>query len=175
MTRNGNREWGVGPSAHGGHPPARRLRSVRQAGVSVVEMVVVLSISMIMTAATVPSIRSTWQNLQLNAVAATASWAIQSARYQAVMHGYPYQVAFSTSGPSYQLASKPPGATSFSNEGGVIPLGTVSGITISQATTMQFKPNGAITATVGSLTFTVTYAGATRTITVSANGNISVT
>jgi Tfp pilus assembly protein FimT len=153
--------------------PQPRL-SANQTGVSMIEVLVVLCISMIMTAATIPSFRNTWQSYQLNAVVANVNAGIQSARYQAIMQGYPFQITVDTSSVTYQLSSKPPGAGSFSNVGGAIPLGTASGVTISQATTLQFKPNGAVTAIVGSLSLSVTYAGTTRTLTVSPNGNVSI-
>jgi hypothetical protein len=47
-------------------------------------------------------------------------------------------------------------------------------VTMNQDTTLQFKPNGSVSATTGALTFQLTYQGMTKTITVSTYGNISV-
>ena len=88
--------------------------------------------------------------------------------------GYPFRVAFDATTRQYQVGSQPPGAASFSNVGNAVPL-SGSSVTISPNTTLQFRPNGAVTATTGSLSFTITYSGLTKTVAVSNYGNITVT
>ena len=110
---------------------------------------------------------------QLSAAVDSATGAIQGARYQAIMHGYPYQVAFDTTQNTFQVLSEAPPATSFTSTGGAVPLSSVP-ITLSAATTLQFKPNGSVSATVGTMTFSISYHGATKTLTVSKYGSITV-
>jgi hypothetical protein len=89
------------------------------------------------------------------------------------MHGYLYRVAFDTAQNSFQVLSEPPPATSFTPTGSPVPLSDVP-ITLSSGTTFQFKPNGAVSATVGTMTFSISYHGSTKTLTVSNYGSISV-
>jgi hypothetical protein len=76
---------------------------------------------------------------------------------------------------SYQVYSKAPPATSFSAVGLVVPIARVGDVTISQDTTLQFSANGTVSATVGSMAFTMTNGIVTKTVTVSGVGNVSVT
>lgn len=107
--------------------------------------------------------------------------AIQSTRYQAVMDGWPYTIAFTASSNSYQIASEPASgtpptcATSFSNIGTAIPWSSTGDVTISANTTLQFSPNGTVTATTGALSFTLSNRVTTNTITVSGAGYVKVT
>ena len=77
--------------------------------------------------------------------------AVQTTRYQAIMHGYPYQLVLTTSSTSYQIVSKPAGAASFSNVGSAVPFTGLQGVALGQAVTLQFNPNGSVQATTGSL------------------------
>ena len=86
--------------------------------------------------------------------------------------GYPYQVVFNATNVTYQVQNLPSGAT-YQNVGGVVPLAAWP-MTFNQNTTINFKPNGMVTATVGSNVFTITYQGSTATITVSNYGNVTV-
>ena len=69
------------------------------------------------------------------------------------MAGYPYQVAFSAANNNYQIQDLPSGAT-YVNVGSAVPL-TNFPMTVSADTTINFKPNGMVTATVGSNVFTI--------------------
>jgi Tfp pilus assembly protein FimT len=133
----------------------------------------VMAISMVMGAMVIPSIRSTMANYQLSAAVDSASGAIQTTRYQAIMQGYPYQVAFSSTNNTFQVLSQAPPATSFSNVGSAVPLAGIP-IVVSANTTLQFKANGAVTAPVGGMSFTISYKGKTKTLTVSNYGSITV-
>lgn len=117
---------------------------------------------------------STIDSYKLNAAATSASWAIQTTRYQALMKGYPYQLTFSTTNNTFQVASEPPGTASFANVGGAVPI-TSSPVTIGTAAQLQFKGNGSVSSVVaGSQSFTITYKGRTKTITVSNYGSVTV-
>jgi Tfp pilus assembly protein FimT len=143
-------------------------------GYSLIELTMAIAIGIVMTAIAIPQVQSGINNYRLRGAVASATWAIQSTRYQALSQGYPFQVVLNATTNQYQITSQPPGTSSFSNVGNPVPL-SGSPITLDQNTTLQFKPNGAVTAPVGTLNFTISYQGLTKTITVSNYGNISVT
>ena len=153
--------------------PTRQRRKGLEHGFTLMEAVLALAIGIILTAMAVPQARSITKNYRLQGAVASCTWAIQSTRYQALQQGYPFQVVFSSSAGTYQVQSEPLGATSYSNLGSAVPISGNSAA-INQDTTLQFKPNGAVTATTGTLSFTVTYQNLTKTITVTNYGNISV-
>jgi len=157
---------------HNRGPMVRPLGDVR--GFSTVELFLVMIIRTILTAITIPQVNSIMNQYRLQSAVASSTWAIQSTRYQALMAGYPYQVVFKQSTGAYQIQNLVPGATSYANVGTAVPL-SGSPVTLSQDTTFLFKPNGSVTATTGTLNFTLTYHGATKSVTVSNYGNISVT
>jgi Tfp pilus assembly protein FimT len=142
-------------------------------GFTTVELVMALLVGLILTGMAIPQVRSGLYNYRLRGAAASSVWAVQSTRYQALMEGYPYQVVFSQANQNYQVQNLPPGAGSYANVGTAVPL-SGSPITLNQDTTLQFKPNGSVTATVGALSFVITYQGKTATLTVSNYGNVSV-
>src|SRR4029077_8154386 len=127
-------------------------------GYSMIEIALVLAIGLILAAMAVPQMGSTLNMYRLQGAVASSTWAVQSVRYQALMAGYPYQVVFSSSAGTYQIQNLPAGAASFANVGTPVPL-SGSAVTLNQDTTLKFSPNGSVTATTGSLTFTLTYRG----------------
>lgn len=143
------------------------------AGYSAVEMLLVVTISIIMCAMAIPATRSAIATYQLTAAVDSARGAIQATRYQAIMHGYPYQVAFNPTGNTIQILSEAPPATTFTAVGPAVPL-SAELVTLSAATTLQFKPNGSVSAPLGTMTFSISYKGTTKTLTVSNYGSISV-
>jgi prepilin-type N-terminal cleavage/methylation domain-containing protein len=149
-----------------------RQRCGRARGFSMVELLMVVLIGSVLTAISIPIVQTGLNAYRLHGAVAAATWAIQSTRYQALQEAYPYQVVFTASSASYQIQNLPSGTT-YANVGSSVPL-SGSAITMSPNTTLQFKPDGAVTATVGSLSFTITYQGTTETITVTNYGNVSV-
>ncbi|MFZ0213726.1 MAG: GspH/FimT family pseudopilin [Candidatus Acidiferrales bacterium] len=144
-------------------------------GFTLMELLIAMAIGLTMTAIAVPIVQSTMRILRLNGAVASASGAISGARYQAIMHGYPYAVAFNKNTTSYQLSNEPGGApAAFVNVGNSIPLSGSSGVLLNASTTLQFNPNGTVTATTGAMTFTITYLGLVKTITVSGVGHVQV-
>src|SRR5258708_873653 len=129
-------------------------------GFSLVELLIVMAIGIILTAIPVPQIRTQLYNYRLNSAVAMSKWAIQSTRFQALMKGYPYQVAFSAASTNYQIQNLPSGTT-YANVGSVVPLAG-SPMTVNQDATINFLPNGFVTSSVTS--FTITYQGMTKTI-----------
>jgi prepilin-type N-terminal cleavage/methylation domain-containing protein len=141
-------------------------------GFTLIELIIVLLIGTILTAMAVPQVKTQMNYHRLNSAVAMAKWAIQSTRFQALAKGYPYQVVFSATNVNYQIQNLPTGAV-YQNIGTVVPLASWP-MTFNADTTISFKPNGAVTATVGSNVFTITYQGTTKTITVSNYGNVTV-
>jgi hypothetical protein len=120
-----------------------------------------------------PMVQSGVYRYRLQAAVASATWAIQSTRYQALMEGYPYQVVLTSSDTSYQIQNLPPGAGSYANVGTAVPL-SASAVALGANTTLQFKPNGFVSAPVGALNFTITYQGLCQKVTVTNYANISL-
>jgi Tfp pilus assembly protein FimT len=149
-------------------------------GFSMLEVAVVVAITMILAAFSLPWIQNTLTSYHLSSAVVATTGAIQSTRYQAIMNGCPYTISFSTTNTSYQveqevLSGNPPTcASTFTNVGGAIPWATTSDVTLSPSTTLQFSPNGTVTATAGTLTFSLTNGLTTETITVSGVGNVTV-
>jgi len=155
------------------------------AGMSIVELLIVVAIAMIMAALAIPTTRSAVASYQLNAAVDTATGAIQTTRYQAIMHGYPYQVNFDSTANTVQVLSEIPPAVTFSAVGGAVPISSSTVVmAVGTANTnsaghaiLQFKPNGSISIPSGQatpLSFTISYYGTTKTITVSNYGSITV-
>ena len=133
----------------------------------------VVSVALILGAIAIPATRSTVAIYQLTAAVDSATGAIQGARYQAIMHGYPYQVALNATDSTSQILSKAPPATNFTPIDGAVPLSGVP-VALSAATTFQCNPNGTVTAIVGTMNFSISYNGTTKTLTVSKYGSIAV-
>jgi prepilin-type N-terminal cleavage/methylation domain-containing protein len=153
---------------------ARASSGRRSQGFTLVELILTILVLLVLMAIALPSTMNTLRNLRLSAAVAAASGAISVARYQAIMHAYPYSITFNASNANYQMASEPPTATSFTNVGSAVPLSAPGSVTINQTTTLQFNPNGTVVATTGGLSFTVSNGLLTKTISVTGVGDVSV-
>lgn len=146
----------------------------RLAGFSLLEMALTLALVTIMITFAMPAMFSTADIFRLNAAADAATWAIQTTRYQAIMKGYPFQLTFNATNNTYQVASEPVGTATFTNVGSAIPLSS-SAIALNTGTVLQFTGFGSVAATAGNVqTFTISFKGRTKTITVSNYGAITV-
>jgi len=149
-------------------------------GFSMLEVAVVLAITMIMAAFSLLWVQSTLKSYHLSSAVLSTTGVVQTTRYQAITNGCPYTVSFSATNTSYQVAqealsgSPPACASTFTNVGRTIPWSSTGDVTLSPSTTLQFSPNGTVTATAGSLTFNLTNGASTETITVSGVGNVKV-
>jgi Tfp pilus assembly protein FimT len=153
-----------------------RSRNIKRAaaGFSLTEMMVVTIVIMVLLAMSIPKFNQAITSYKLHAAAESAAWGMQSTRYQALQKGYTYQMVINATNNTYQVQSKPIGATSFSNVGNVIPM-SASPVTVNAATTLQFSPNGTVTATVGTQTIIFSYLSQTETVTVTNYGSVTVT
>jgi Tfp pilus assembly protein FimT len=139
-----------------------------------VQLVVTLAVVGVLASVGLPTTQNALRNYRLTAAVAAATGAITATRYQAIMHAYPYNITFNSSNATYQVASEPPGATSFTNVGTAVPLSGVGDVTINQTTTLQFNANGTVSATAGSLSFTMTNLNnKVYTITVTGVGDVT--
>ena len=145
-------------------------------GYTLPELIVALLVGMILTALAAPQISSALNSYRLQGAIASATWAIQSIRYQALVAGRPYQVVFTKSTNTYQIQSSADGGVTFTNAGsnGAVPL-SGSATVLNQDTTLRFKPNGFVSAPVGALNFTITYKGLSQQACVSNYANIRIT
>jgi prepilin-type N-terminal cleavage/methylation domain-containing protein len=147
--------------------------NARNGGYTMIEIVMAMLVGTILAAMAVPQVKSGMNSYRLNSAVAMAKWAIQSTRFQALEKGYPYQVVFSSSNLNYQIQNLPPTFATYQNVGSTVPLSSWP-MTFNQDTTINFLPNGYVSATVGSNIFTIAYQGTTATITVSNYGNVAV-
>lgn len=155
-------------------PLFRRARCRPAAGFTLLEALLTISLAMILLAMGIPNLMSAIHSYQLNAAVDATAGIVQGTRYQAIMHGYPYEVTLTPATNTYQILSEPPTATVFGNVGSAVPISS-SPVVIGTATTFLFKPNGSVSVTAGSMTFTIAYQGRTATITVSNYGSITST
>jgi prepilin-type N-terminal cleavage/methylation domain-containing protein len=143
-------------------------------GFTLIEGLIVLVIGTILTVMAIPSITATVRNYRISGSISSITWSIHSTRYQALMQGYPYQVVFSSSANTYQIQNMQPPAVAYSNVGAAVPFSSWP-VTLSADTTLNFKPNGYVTATTGALNFTITYQGLCQKLTVTNYGNVTIT
>src|SRR5213593_1491738 len=156
--------------------PVKVRQKIWSHGFTLFELTVVVMIGMVVTTISLPMTKNAVKAYHLNTAASSISGAIQSARYQSIMRGYHYNIAFNPASQSYQLASKVPPATSFSNVGSAVPWSSTGDVTMSgTTTTLEFFPGGTVTATTGSMTLSVSNGTTTKTITLSGVGNVTVT
>ena len=144
----------------------------KRGGFSLLELLVVLLVVSALSAIALPQLQSALYSYRLNAAVSASTWAIQTTRYQAIMHGYPYQVALNAANNTYQVLSEPGGTAAFSNVGTAVPMATMV-IVFSPSTTLQFSPNGSVSAILGSMTYSVAYGGATKNVTVTNYGSVT--
>jgi len=158
----------------------RRRWILSASGMTLIELMLTISVASVLIGITVPLVKNALAAYDLSAAVSAVSGAIQSTRYQAIATGCPYAIEFHPATTTYQvsyeaLSGAPPVcAAGFSNLGGPIPWSDGGGISLNAATTLQFSPNGSVTATVGSMALSLTNGARTETITVSGVGNVSV-
>ncbi len=151
--------------------PERRARP--DAGFSLIEILFVMVIAMVMAAMAIPQTRAAMASYELSAAVESASGAIQSTRYQAIMHGYEYELTFDNTANTFQVLSEVPPATAFTNVNSAVPI-SGDAVTVSASPTFLFKGNGSVSAVSGTMSFTMSDRGTTKTLTVSNYGSISI-
>lgn len=142
-----------------------------QRGYTLTEALLIVVVVLILSVMAFPALIGATDVSRLNAAVETASGAIKSTRFQAIMKGYPFRLVFNSGTNSYQVSSDPNNTGTYSNVGGAVPVSS-SAITLSAGPTLTFKANGILTTTNPS--FTVSYKGRSKQITVSNYGSVSV-
>ena len=139
-----------------------------------VEISLTMIVGLVVTAIAVPMVQTTVRAYRFRAAVTDAVWAIRATRYQAITKGYPYRIAFNATNNTYQVQNQPIGAVAMVNVGNPIPLAG-SKVALNQNITLEFRPNGLVSAVQGQLNFSMTYAGKTKSLAVSRYGNVTVT
>lgn len=154
-----------------------------QKGFTLIEMMFVLLIAGITVVMAVPLVNNVTSYFRLRGAVSSVTGAIQSARYQAIFQGCPYQVVFLATANTYQVKKSCPSTGTFVVDcpGGLtacaVPLsGTGTPITLNGDITLNFSPGGKITSATSPMVMTITYSTKPpETITVSSYGSINVT
>jgi|SRR5215469_8193196 len=156
-------------------PPLGEQKTATARGYTLLELMITVAIVIVAVSIAIPLVQHATNTFKLRSAVVSVSGAIQGARYQAISHGYQYQLVLSKAASTYQLQSNPTGAA-WGNVGAAIPLsGSSVAATINQDTTLVFHASGLVQATTGAQTFTLTFAGAPETFTVTNYGKITVT
>ncbi len=148
----------------------------RAGGFTLLETAITIAIVLTLLGFGIPKMQTALYVYQLDAAADACAWAIESTRYQAIQMGYPYQIAINSSTNTYQVLTDPtyPVSTTFTNLGNVQPI-VPTAVTMSASNTIQFSPSGLVTAASGSsLSFTISYKGNTKTISVTQYGSVKM-
>ena len=152
---------------------ARNAAHKRSRGFTLLELLIVMLVILVLSGIALPQIQAALSTYKLNSAVSATTWAIQTTRYQAIMHGYPYEVAFNAANNTYQVSSEPGGAAAFANVGNAVPFGNQL-ITFNTNTTYQFSPNGSVSTVLGLMTYSISNQNATHNVTVSNYGSITV-
>lgn len=151
------------------------MKRSSNSGFSLIESLIVVAIGITLAAIAVPMTLNAMKAFKLSAAVGGVVGAIQSTRFQAIMHGYPYQLAINKDQLTYQLYNEVPPASTFSAVGSAIPIIRKGDVTINYSNTYTFKANGTVTLASGTDPFTITNGITTETLSVSGVGNVSVT
>lgn len=151
-------------------------------------MLLVVAIVGLLLKISLPTIQNTILAFDLSAAGSTVAGAISQTRYQAIMIGCPYTIAFTAGSTTYQVQTEaisgtpPVCASSYSNVGNPISWSGEAGISLVTSTTFTFLANGTVSATQGGsncampCTFQLSNTqGSTNTISVSGVGYVKVT
>jgi prepilin-type N-terminal cleavage/methylation domain-containing protein len=148
-------------------------------GFSLLELCVAMGIVGVMTAISLPVVKSSLNAYKVSTAVASVTNAVQTTRYRSISTGYPFQVIFTKATSTYQIQSDPTDTGVFANVGNPIVFTPVLNM-MNQNTTLTFRPGGAVASPQalanGSTPMTLTYSNATpELISVSAYGRINVT
>ena len=176
---------GRGPHTH---PSIARGRRSSAGGWTLVELMAAVAIIILVIKISIPTIQNTMLAFRLSAAGSSVAGAIQQTRYQAIMIGCPYTIAFTTGSTTYQVQTEaisgtpPVCASTYSNSGSAITWTSGGGVNLNTSTTFTFLANGTVSATQGAsncampCTFQLSNTqGSTNTISVSGVGYVKVT
>lgn len=174
------RMWFLWPSAVDGRAIDRRgQRKRRSRGFSTIELVVVMTIGVIVTAIAIPVIGSAMNSMRMNAMISDISGAIGKTRYRAIMTSQVYTLAITAPANTYVVKNiNTNGADNvmpLSGHGAVQINGGVNGVY-----TFTLCPNGTVYGVGGTCpgaavppVLTISYGGRITNISTSGVGNVS--
>jgi hypothetical protein len=139
-----------------------------------IEVALVVAISLGATVIAVPIITNALNSYYQNAAVSATSGALAATRFQAIMHGYSYQLVLTPASMSYQIYNEVPPATTFSlvvpaQGSSTTPLSSASGITMTMVTCSAALTNWACTPS----TDQTAVSGSTLTYTFAPNGTVT--
>ena len=159
-----------------------------------VELVMVLAVSMVIVAISLPIINQTLTSMHVTSSATTLAGIIQSTRYHAIGTGCPYEIVLTPASNSYQIfgesvvtsATAPPVCATAYTSPVTSPVAVKFAnsdvvFTVSPSSTLILNPSGTVTTAASTtipaiftITFTPTKGTQTKTITVSGVGNVTM-
>jgi Tfp pilus assembly protein FimT len=148
-----------------------------------IELLMAVFVSIVLMGFALPRVIPVTHYYHLMSALPGVTGAIQGTRYQAIMTGCPYQIAFNANTTSYQvstevLSGSPAScAASFTNVGNAVPWSSSGDVSIGTSITFQFSPNGTVTAVTTPstmpATFSLTNGTSTETVIVSGVGDVT--
>ncbi|MFZ3214118.1 MAG: GspH/FimT family pseudopilin [Terriglobales bacterium] len=166
-----------------------------------IELLAIVAIIGLVLKISLPLMQNTILAYRLGTASSTVAAAIQQTRYQAIMNGCLYTIAFTVGSTTYQVQSQaisgtPPvcatnanGSPIFTNvasPGAVVSWTSGGGISLLTSTTLEFGPSGIVglppnpttnplTPCAPSCSFQLSNGNTTNTITISGVGSVKVT
>ena len=175
-----------------------RLARYLMRGFSRLELMAVISIIAVVGAMALPTMLPTLRYRKLQNTLLSSAGAIQSARYQALSTGVPYQITFNHTTGTYQFFAcsncagtiyNPTSTFTYAAVGagtvgipsGPIPFSVSGGATLAADQTIYFRPGGAVqwvadgtTSCSAPLSMTFSYQGVSKALTVECYGKVTV-
>jgi type IV fimbrial biogenesis protein FimU len=159
-----------------GEDMAEPVRQTRSAGFTLIELLVTLAIVIIVVAMAIPLIGSAVAQFRMNSAVLSVTGIIQATRYRAISAGVPFRVSFKSAALTYQLQSFDTVNNTWNSVGNAVPFaGAAVNPVLNADITLQFRPNGVVSATTGVLPMTLTGNNRIKTINVGTYGYINVT
>ncbi|PSH02809.1 MAG: hypothetical protein CXZ00_15540 [Acidobacteria bacterium] len=154
-------------------------------GFSLLEVLVVLAITIVISSMSVPMLIGTARRYRLQSSAATVSGVIQSTRLRAVSTGLPFRLTLNRSASTYQIAycsvCSQGSAITYDTAENAILFSAAPDLKLSADQTVYFHPNGAVQKVDGTTdcsepvaTFSLYYADLSKTITAGCYGKVTV-
>jgi len=156
-------------------------------GFTMIEALMVVAVGLLLGGMAIPIFGNAMKNYYQSATISAAAGAIQSTRFQAIMHGYPYQITFTSSTMSYQVYTESAGVScppAFSAVGNAVPLPSAGSVSMTGTTaTFTFYASGTVYGTVPTTspctpaaapTLQIKNSVKSNTITVSGVGDVSI-
>lgn len=163
------------------------MKRYSNSGFTMIEALMVVAVGILLAGIAMPIFTNAMKNYYQAATVSAAAGAIQSTRFQAIMHGYPYQMVFTASTLSYQIYTESAGVSCppvFSASGKAVPLPSAGSVSMTGTTaTYTFYASGTVYGTVATTspctpaaapTLQIKNSVKSNTITVSGVGDVSI-